>query len=487
MLELLNQLGHFLIPQLLPPEPLQIGFFLIIFGLAAYTCRGLSQATPANWERNWRREAGPDAGDLDIEHGSVNDLSAAVATRQEKLADIMPGMLLIVGLLGTFVGLGMALDKASTILSDASGGGNVDAMMGNLMSMMHGLGSKFKTSTWGITAFLILKSYSNHKNYDERRLSWCIARMKSEVDRRKAEALQWRQDANARIVEAIGALVDTTKVIANAQATTQAEQHASMVELLRQANEKQVAQLRDIALQSTQTRDAIESFVEGVSGSTAAVAEAANGMAEAANDTMRATTELQSVIGELRAGMKEVLGDMKHDLGATIKNMGQQFSENMDIVSTQLGNAASDISTSVNKLSANVDATLKGVKDSIESAEATQAKAFASFETTSETLNVHIESMTTLVNKLSGDITGGLRSVATTGQKIGHMSSAIGETLEKIDTAATAMKQVAKALQEDAGQDDLLKSVRSIDRQVSDLIGKAPRAASPKNRPGLDA
>jgi len=89
----------------------------------------------------------------------------------------MPGMLLILGLLGTFLGLGLALDKASTILQN-SGGASVGAMgsaMQDLTSMMQGLGTKFKTSTWGIIAFILLKIWESINGFEDRRLIWCIA------------------------------------------------------------------------------------------------------------------------------------------------------------------------------------------------------------------------------------------------------------------------------------------------------------------------
>lgn len=505
MLELLDQLRHFLTPQFQPLEPLQVAFFTIIFGFAAYTCIGLRHAKPENWERNWHREAGDDAANLDIEHGSVNDLCAAVATKQEKLADIMPGMLLIVGLLGTFIGLGMALDKASMILSDASGGGNVDAMMGNLMSMMHGLGSKFKTSTWGIAAFLILKTWSSGVNYDGHRLSWCVAKMKGEVDRRHSEARNLQQEDNARIVDAIGMLGSTMKQIAELQANVIVERHLEMLEAQKHAHKQQIAQLSDVADESKKTRDAMESFVDGVSGSTAAVADAAKKMAKAAADTVRSTNDLQSVIGELHTGVSAVIGDMNRELGKTIDNMGHSFAEHMNVISERLGGAANDISSSINRLSSNVDETLQGVKKSIEDSQATQTKAFVLFNSTSTTLEGNIEAMTGLVTELRKDITNGLGSVATTGQKIAVISTAIVEASEKtvmaigktvedskaissdLGNATSAMQGVAIALQKNMGQDDLVKAVNSIDRQVSDLLSKASRPAASRGRPTLDA
>ena len=138
---------------------------------------------------NWNNGT-PDnpTDDLDIDHGSVTDLWHAVETRSEKLKEIMPGMLLVVGLLGTFLGLGLALNHASNILgqSSASSASGAANSMQDLMGMMQGLGTKFKTSTWGIAFFLLLKVWSSWTGFDEKRLAWVIRKVKTELEHRKA-------------------------------------------------------------------------------------------------------------------------------------------------------------------------------------------------------------------------------------------------------------------------------------------------------------
>ena len=115
-MEILN----FLLPIHLSPFKIDIlpgVFFVIIWGLFVFTIvRVYQTAKPENWENNWYGgNKNNKSKKMDAEHGSVMEISEAVATPAEKLADIMPGMILIIGLLGTFLGLGLALDKASSI------------------------------------------------------------------------------------------------------------------------------------------------------------------------------------------------------------------------------------------------------------------------------------------------------------------------------------------------------------------------------------
>lgn len=200
-----DEIIAFLIPG---NDPIQLFFGGLFLILIATTLIGVWRgATSESWEKRWNGNGQVD--DLDVEHGSVNEISAAVASPGEKLADIMPGILLILGLLGTFLGLGIALNKASTILLEANAGGGMDNAMANLMGMMEGLGTKFKTSTWGIMAFLLLKAWSARNGYEERRLRWCVGKMKAAFDFSRLVQQQERQQTQYALIEALGRIDQT--------------------------------------------------------------------------------------------------------------------------------------------------------------------------------------------------------------------------------------------------------------------------------------
>jgi hypothetical protein len=199
-------------------EPIQITFFSIItLGVALSILLVSFKANAKSWQRKWEGEA-LDASPtgLEVEHGSISELSQAVSTPAEKLASMMPGLLLIIGLLGTFLGLGLALDKASSILqSSGSSVGAMDDSMQNLMAMMQGLGTKFKTSTWGIIAFILLKVWESWSGFEERRLTWCINKMKGELgqarDLREQEKLASEEKQHASLMGSTQLIVDALR------------------------------------------------------------------------------------------------------------------------------------------------------------------------------------------------------------------------------------------------------------------------------------
>jgi len=188
-----TELFLFLLPQ---PDPLHLQYVfggIILIMMVGTIVMTHIYARESSWENKWNNGTPDDrTDDLDIDHGSVTDLWHAVATAPEKLAEIMPGMLLVVGLLGTFLGLGLALNHASNILgqsNDLSAMGAANSMQ-DIMGMMQGLGTKFKTSTWGIIGFLFLKVWSSLARFDEKRLTWVIRKVKTELEHRKIEELR---------------------------------------------------------------------------------------------------------------------------------------------------------------------------------------------------------------------------------------------------------------------------------------------------------
>ncbi|MPQ68535.1 MULTISPECIES: hypothetical protein [unclassified Pseudomonas] len=212
---MIGEILQFLTPSL--SNPLEVFFFsIILFGLLLSLITSQVFGQPAKWEKNWRGGARINA--LDIEHGSIGELSHAVASGWERFASNMPGLLLIVGLLGTFLGLGLALDKASTILQghDDSLNAMSDSLT-QLTGMMKDLGTKFKTSTWGIMAFIVIKLWEAAPwSAESKRTDWCLGHMKAEIDlsRKNALALHAERDqvsltaletVGTRLIEAFNA------------------------------------------------------------------------------------------------------------------------------------------------------------------------------------------------------------------------------------------------------------------------------------------
>lgn len=468
-------------------------FFIVIWSLFAWTIfRVYKKAKPESWENNWYGgDKNNTANNLDAEHGSVMEISEAVATSSEKMADIMPGMILIIGLLGTFLGLGLALDKASSILTNANAISSMDASMAQLMGMLEGLGTKFKTSTWGLLAFILLKVILSKNGYEERRLRWSIEKVKNELDVIRDAKLQEERANNQKLISCMQTIANQFERTVQVNQDNNRQQveylitHAgNTVEEIRLSNEKQlhmldilrehhteqnklikyqalnfeklltksndksdnlikILELQHIETsyllqqnvkQGKDTRDAMVGFVEKNEATVNKLGAAATGMSKAAVDMGNSATHLKEVISSFRNNMESVVDLMKKDLNETINGMNTSFSTNMSEMSKGLGAATQDISNAVNSLSSSVDKTMTDVTDTINTSMDIQKKSYATFIETSEHLNDNVIGMTQLVEKLSGDITSGLKAVSESNRNMISLAKKTDNILESIGT-----------------------------------------------------
>jgi methyl-accepting chemotaxis protein len=451
-----GEVMSFILPQM--DDPIQITFLLIILVLMIGTMVSAHlTARTVSWEKKWNRGTPDDSSDdLDIEHGSVTDLWHAVATAPEKIAEIMPGMLLVIGLLGTFLGLGLALNKASAILGQAeamSAGAAADSMS-HLMGLLQGLGTKFKTSTWGITGFVLLKIWSEGTRFEEKRLTWVISKVKTELEGRKrqeiAEEAKKREALHAEISAVATHVVAGLAEQVGKMLVLEKGQHQQLIQRFDNLNKGQ----GELLVELRANRDAMAQFSAGMLNvvenmATGAqrmvegadrIGAAADRMAQGADKVGEAANGLVGAVDEFQTQFTDVLNDVRNDLGAAIKDMSAQAAVTLEKGSTQLSDATREISAALGVLSADVKNTMNEVKDSIGDALKIQRRASEEFTLSSRALNENIEATTGIVGKLARPIEDGLRAVSDSGQ---HMRS-VGRSL---DGSLGAMQRVVESLE----------------------------------------
>lgn len=473
-----KEIADFLLPQ---NDPIQLVFGGVIVTLLISTIVGvLLKANPNSWENKWNNGTSDDTSDdLDAEHGSVNDISTAVATTAEKMADIMPGILLILGLLGTFLGLGMALNKASTILMEANAGGGMDSAMANLMGMMEGLGTKFKTSTWGIMAFLLLKAWSAIHGYEEKRLRWCVIKMKVAFEDSRKQQINAKELAQNNILETIRStrqeIINQSKSVTPQLETfnTTGSELSSLLSGITKLLELQAKHSEQQSLDLKSTRESLESFIEVNSQNLTTIQNSATEMATAAGSVSKSADNLQTAIESFKEGVSDVLGTLKQDLGNTISQMGSSFSQNMDSISVNMAKATDGISGAVHELSENVGTTMDNVGKSIDESMAIQKQAQAEFLITSGTLNEKVISMTELVNDLRERIVSGLKAVSESGRRMASLDDRYQAITESSASSAAAidrfineLKLIQEAKSVENGLATLQKETQSVEKQL---------------------
>lgn len=510
-----NEILSFLLPQF--SDPLQLTFFLIILGVILATIVSTHRAAnPKSWEYKWNRGTPDDpSDDLEIGHGSVTDLWHAVATVPEKLAEIMPGMLLVVGLLGTFLGLGLALNHASSILGHsnlADPGAAADSMQ-NLLGLLQGLGTKFKTSTWGILGFVSLKIWSEVTRFEEKRLAWVIGKVKNELELRKRTEAQDQQAHQRALLEQIGgtaqhivagfgeqiaALIKSNESL-NLQQLAQLakieqgtdgmraelgqvgakiEQGTDAVRAelckvqakIEQAGNGICVELGQVQTETRATRTAMNAFTDSTQKVVEKMGHAAEGMATGAEKVGNGAAELVKAVGAFESQFTEVLNNVRHDLSAAINNLSTQASATLEKGSSQLNEATNKISTALEALSENVKATMTSVDVSINKAMATQERATQKFIESSDTLNERVVASTGVVEKLSKPIEEGLKAVSTANLRIGGIAKAIETSTANLVEVVQQLKTLPDALAPLKGMSEEHKALLTMLKPLSETV-----------------
>ncbi|WP_313114242.1 hypothetical protein [Pseudescherichia sp.] len=483
-MSLFNEILHFLTPGL---DVLQLFFFsLMLIAIVATIWSVKRNAKEQRWQQ-YLDKGGLNQvkNGLSAELGSAAELSQSVATKAEKVAVIMPGMLLILGLLGTFLGLGLALDKASSILHNSDNSiGAMDNSMRDLMDMMQGLGIKFKTSTWGIIAFIFLKTWESSNGFEERRLNWCLVKLQSVIQEAKQQSAEER--SQYRLEQQQNLVTTTTQIVAALQQQTDVlrdefVQQAKRTEVYEaQRHEHNLATLKEIAQINGQSRNLLETYTTSSQENLHALQEAAATMSDASQKVAASAESLQRVVSTLgndlnvtmdsiKQELSQVVTEMNSDftnnvqkmsdmlsdstaqlsatmsnieasLGVAITNMGDAFSSNMSTMSSQLVSATTEISGSVDKMSNQIEMTMATVGEQTQAAAKIQRQAMGEFSETSEILNTKVGAMTTYIERVTKEIENGLKSVSENNRKADHSLKCFNQTFEALGKVPEAFE-----------------------------------------------
>ncbi|MDO8048970.1 hypothetical protein O3301_10895 [Janthinobacterium sp. SUN211] len=520
-----NQLLTFLLPTLdyTIHSGLQL-IFATVFMLAV-VCVPMAVARSARagrWQRNLTRLDAEDGAPL--AYGSADELSTAVATPAERWADMLPGLLLVFGLLGTFIGLGLALVEAAGALAPGQ-----DAL-NSLTPIMNSLGSKFKTSTWGILAFLVLKVWFMLKPYEEVRHAWAASELK-QITGRLAELQRLERDKErTQMIDAIAQSGSTVAAEQRTAAQRAEQQHAQSLAVLQElllSNERglQAAQagsalqlqaleriverldasqqgqqallspieviaghakvqseqallqntrLGELAEHTQASRAAMEGFVRSVSENISEMAVAAKSMSVAAQLAGNASTELGSVIEEFRNTMSSVLASLRTELKATIDDMGATFTTNMTTMAADLSTATTQIERVIGELSNGVTTTLNTLHTMGEDTRKRQESAQATFAASGDALNGKVHAMTEFVSAMQESIEKGLNAISTSNTRMMQYAKRFeasderaANLVDKVGELVVAVKDSSASLDRNATLGDELRQLLAlVERQV---------------------
>ena len=368
------------IEYLFPNDWIQGIFLLIIIVLSFGTALWVKLSTKERldkksgkilncWELRWINKTPTDKNDdLRVEHGSVQELCEAVATPAEKLADALPSMLLVVGLMGTFLGVGVALNNAADVLNDPKL--SSDDMLNKMIGSLNALGALFKSSIYGIIGFFSFTLWKNKWGTDENRFKWCVKRCNEELKSKETEAEKFQRFQKENTEKIILALDKVKESIG--QSIAECIQNALTrgfegvnKEIKNQIRETKtvVQQLQTLANQAESQTSTMDSLSETMKEQFTFVASSAQSMGTAANALAKSVDEFKPAVTDTLENIREEFvksitdgSKVMEDAGVSIRNAVAEMSQKSKEGQDKLDATLVDFSQRINS-------TLSGIKD----------------------------------------------------------------------------------------------------------------------------
>jgi hypothetical protein len=445
---------------------LQIVFALVFLAVLGITPSLVRRAARSEqWQR--RLDRIDSADDPVATYATPEELSGAVATPAERWADVLPSLVLVFGLLGTFIGLGLALTEAASVLSNGqhAGGNPLD----NLTPIMSSLGSKFKTSTWGILAFLSLKVWFMLRPYEEQRLAWAAQKIKARAAQAALHAAQQEAAERQRLIDTIAQ--SNGALLAEQQRTAAAAErrHESSLALLQQLASQQIeAQAQASNAQLTELQRATAAAGQQHQAAIAALQQGDARLLEAITQTSAAQLEEQQratqQAASLHASTADALARMaEQDARATAQLTGRADQQIKQLDELKEHTAATRIA---------MDGFVHSVQDNISTmatAADNMARAADAAGKASVDLGVVIDDFRTTMSSVLGDIKSGLgESINTMQANFSANMSAMSDSLAHATTGIeTAISQLS------TGVNDTINALKQANTESVTLQTRA--------------
>ncbi|BCG47962.1 hypothetical protein GEOBRER4_n2820 [Citrifermentans bremense] len=419
---------------LLPRSPLDFLFFIILLGWMGYSLYAANQVVK-------RFPALIESSPLfkHIDTGNAHDLMlAARVPRWDNVVDNAPGFALVLGLLGTFLGIGLAINHAGQILGQLSQAGteaaDITKSIANLKPMLMEIGLKFKSSAWGIMTHIALRVLiPRYFEIDRKRAEAVLKELQDDANRNKEDArtvMQLEQEARER----------------QFRETAITNQLLKSLVVAAQRNEEQSSiQNRNIITAITNLREGAEEVAMRSHQETLLELRTLGENLVDLLECSRNTEESLKVIKNFGKQVDKLGGSVNifADKITEFKEETRQVLEDMD---ESLKSSIQGVDTTVNAMSTRIDAVLKSFsKNMSDTIDNLKINMNSSTERLNGTVVEMKDSMTKTILSFNDKVT---ETLDAAGEKISESSRSIEKQVNLLsDQLGLALKKVFDALE----------------------------------------
>jgi hypothetical protein len=348
----------------------------------------------------------------------------------------IPGYLVSLGILGTFIGLGIAVGEAATAMSgDPQSAEAMQAMQTALNGLMGAISFKFQSSAWGILSSLVFSL-----------------------------------TVEARFHKKVESIVEVTsrKILAGYQ-TVGGQLDASLMRMGAELRAALEASIRQMAEQNAQPIAQLSGRIAQLEASLATIQAAAQQMKKAAVD-----------LGQLSGKIDDSLAKVASVINGQLEAGNKQTRAALTDIEGRLADAGKQHAASAERQTNELRSSLSAMEGSIQRSSATQAAAADRMSRDVDSAIQKMRSEVAAMMKESNIIQESSRVIMQdTRNAISSMDGTVENVGRTIDAAATVNRRMADVFEEMASVLAGLKMARASDPRPSRSF-ESPGTAQPR-------
>lgn len=407
---------------------------------------------------NWRHAA------------DSRDIENIVDSAWDRLAESAPGVVLLLGLLGTFLGLALAINSASEGLQSLQGAteGPSSLAVSHLSSLLDNMGTKFQTSIWGIAASIVIRAFVFMLSVVPKRK--LVHEIRNDAEKKAVEGQDLKHVALMNQATAIGEslglvirAIDASERRTDRVTSAMAKQSTLLGQFfvsLEQCVKEEVG--TPLGKVEQRIRE-LDRKCGSLDGKAADIREGILSVGNAAASLEKSASTISSAASELRMSVSASAEQNQRVVEESSKSLTKAADELRVTLSDSVSSLTSNMRGSIEELRAAVRSMEDTTRSAVQEGNSAIKGAIERFQQESgQTLAGVRSGLTSSVESMGQQIAGGIGSLATAAGRI-------SESAEKMDERSEAgRKQFQGLVQSSIGnlEERLGVSLGSLGEQV---------------------
>jgi hypothetical protein len=410
---------------------------------------------------------------------SPSDFEGELSSASTRFAEALPSIVILVGLIFTFAGLGTAIHEAAR--QGAGGDPN------QLLRVLEPLGYKFQTSVWAILASLVVRAFVSR---------WIIAPRAALASTLYRALLQEERARQEQTVHgAVRSLADAWRELGVQASERETTRHAEVTQALAPIGQFAVIAnaLNDVARAQANTATELKTSASGL-------ATAVNNLARDQSDAHKKLTgaidamktEVGKVLsnvgkdfGEIVGQTKKAVGDLDTSLDNRLNVLGQMLGSMREdnertagLWQRTLSNSAELLRTTQGEFQTKLKDALLGIENSLGGAAGEIKTAVGESQNS-------LKGLLDDIGKAIGSMTEEVQRLKTVSEAQASRMGAVKNEMELVRTEVATVAESAARLRSDTIEINTLKAAEGIEaqRQLLDRMQRATVATARRVKP----